>query len=469
MSKITIANFSGGQSTSKYSGAYGSYAYGKGLDIHSEPGVLQAGQALSKDSGATVTSLILWSVVDADGTYYGGSDNGKIWKRTTGGTWSSEKDLSSRICGFAYYNGYYYAATSNTLYRATTVAGLTSWQTWTGDYVDTEWHPMHIGDDNILYIGAGQYLSSVNSSSTYTADAIDLPSTWRVRSITSHSNNIAIGAWKGTFRNEGRIFYWDGLDSTFFNPIELPGSCNAMINVNGKTIVQAGNKGELYYISSGQGVPIVKIPGTYTDTDKMNMNPDAIELFGPLICLGIGEFTAGNHATTEGVWTFGSKDFNYPQVINFQYPISTGDTSGVNIGSIIKIGEDLLVTWENDGSYGADFINYTSKFNNATYESTILFEGHPPKVVHQIAISCVPLPASTSITCKYKTEADTSWQTFTDPGNLGVVNTTNATELIINQQIPCKMLELQVVLGTSSNDSPKIFTIQADVRQKADR
>ena len=50
MSKVTIANFSGGNAPSKYNGTNGSYSCGKGLDIHSQPGKLQAGQALTKDS-----------------------------------------------------------------------------------------------------------------------------------------------------------------------------------------------------------------------------------------------------------------------------------------------------------------------------------------------------------------------------------------------------------------------------------
>lgn len=469
MSKITIANFSGGQAPSKYSGGEGSYAYGKGLDIHTQPGILQAGQALSKDSGTTVTGLILWQIIDDDGTYYGGDDAGKIWKRTTGGTWSEEKDLSSRICGLIKFDGYYYAATSNTLYRATTIAGLASWQTWTGEYVDSEWHPMIVADDGNLYIGAGKYLSKVAvTTGTYTADALDLPSGWRVRALSAHDVGFAIGAWKGTSKNEGRIFPWDGLSSSFFTPINLIGSCNAMLNVNGVTIVQAGNKGEIFYISAGRAIPIVQIPGTYTDTDKMNMNPDALEKFGNLIMMGVGEFTAGNHATDEGVWSFGSKDFNYPQVPNFEYVISTNDNVGVSIGSILKVGEDLFISWENDGSYGVDVIDYSTKYNGATYETTLFYDGHPEKVLHQVAIACDPLPASCSITVKYKTEEDSSWQSFSKNNN-GVLSTTGKTELLIDQQIPNNLLELQLTLGTNSNDTPKIHSVQIDVRNKSPR
>lgn len=464
MSKITINNFSGGQAASKYSGGFGSYTYGKNLDIHTNPGILQAGQALAKNSGTTVTGLILWQIVDDDGTYYGGDANGKIWKRTTGGTWSQEKDLSSRICGLTKYNGYYYAATSNTLYRATTIAGLASWQTWTGDYVDTEYHPMLVSDDNNLYIGAGLYLSKVSTAGTYTADALDLPPGWRIRGLAPHDVGLVIGAWKGTSKNEGRIFPWDGLSTSFFTPVNLVGSCNAMINVNGVTIVQAGNKGEMFYISAGKAVPVVQIPGDYTDTYKINVYPDAMCSFGSLVFMGVGEFTAGSHPTTEGIWSFGSKDFNYPQVPNYEYVVSSGSTTGVNIGSILKVGEQVFISWEDAGVYGVDTINYSAKFNNALYESVVLWEGHPPKIVHQVAISFAPLPASCSVTAKYKTQSDTSWQSFTDPANLGVCNTTNATELIINQQIPNKEFELQLTLTTSANTSPKIHTIQVDVR-----
>lgn len=466
MSKVTIANYSGGQAPSKYKGGQGSYAYGQNLDIHTQPGLLQAGQALAKNSGATVTGLILWQIIDADGTYYGGDDNGKIWKRTTGGVWSEEVDLSARICGLIYFDGFYYAATSDTLYKGATIAALASSQTWTGEYIDTEWHPMHIADDKNLYIGAGKFLSKIeHTSGTYTADALDLPSGWRVRSLTSHDVGFAIGAWKGTSKNEGRVFPWDGLATSFFTPVELVGSCNAMLNVNGVTIVQAGNKGELFYISAGRAVPVVQIPGNYTDTDKADTNPDALEKFGNLIMTGVSEFTVGDDSTKEGVWSFGSKDFNYPQVPNYEYVISEGGTSGVNVGSILKVGEDLFVSWEEGGVYGVDLIDYNVKYDGATYESVLLWDGHPEKVVKEIDLAFDPLPASCAITCMYKTEPDGSWIAFTDP-TTGIANTAGDTELNIIQSIPNNLFEIQAVLTTNGNDTPKIHSIQHDVRSK---
>lgn len=467
MSKVTIANFSGGQAPSKYQGGSGSYAYGQNIDIHTQPGLLQAGQALTKDSGATVTGLILWQIIDDDGTYYGADDNGKIWKRTTGGVWSEEKDLSSRICGMIFYDGNYYAATSDTLYRATTIAGLASYQTWTGDEIDAEWHPMYIDDLGDLYIGAGSFLSMVSILDTWNSAVLNFGSAWRVRSLTSGINGIQIGAWKGTSKNEGRIFPWDGNATSYFAPVNLVGSCNAMINVNGVTVVQAGNKGELFYISAGRAIPVVQIPGDYTDTEKINTNPDALEKFGNLIMAGIGEFTAGNHPTTEGVWSFGSKDFNYPQVPNYEYVISEDVTTGVNIGSILKVGEDLFISWEAGGSYGVDVIDYTTKYDGAIYETTLLWDGHPEKVVHEVDLAFDPLPASTSITVKYKTEAGV-WTAFTD-GTVGVANTTGDTELNIIQQVPNNLFELQITLGTNANDTPKIHSIQTDVRSKSPR
>ena len=65
---LTINNFSGGHADSIYSGIGGSFSPNSyGLDIHGEPGILQANQALATDSGPTVVDLLLWALNGSDG------------------------------------------------------------------------------------------------------------------------------------------------------------------------------------------------------------------------------------------------------------------------------------------------------------------------------------------------------------------------------------------------------------------
>src|SRR3990167_5283740 len=173
---IIYAGKFGGLADSKYSGIEGSFYRCVGVDGHSTPGLLQVQQKLTKNSGSTVDAFAKVAVAASNGyTFWFSSDSGKIFARTSGGSWSLAYTTvagagTSGCSGAMEYNGFIYWATQSRLHRVTIAgaddswaAGAVSldWKTFT--ITDASFHPMAI-QDNTLFIGDGYYVAEVNDA-----------------------------------------------------------------------------------------------------------------------------------------------------------------------------------------------------------------------------------------------------------------------------------------------------------------
>ncbi len=91
---LTYNNFTGGIAQGSLKGYKGSFQDGIGLDYRSDPDKLTALKKLKKDSGSNVTDLVKW-IKEYVGDYYMYGDTGKIYKRTSAGTYTNPKTVSS--------------------------------------------------------------------------------------------------------------------------------------------------------------------------------------------------------------------------------------------------------------------------------------------------------------------------------------------------------------------------------------
>lgn len=167
---IPIENFNfGGIADSKWSGIKNSLYRMVGWDPHSAPGILKVAQKLSKDSTDTVTEFCKVGIASSNGSqYFGSSTSGKIWERTSTGTWRLVHTITpaageANILGMIEHEGYIYIATESRLHRiAVSDANNNDWasdcaEDWaTFGVTDSEFHPMlsHPGQQ-VLYIGDG--------------------------------------------------------------------------------------------------------------------------------------------------------------------------------------------------------------------------------------------------------------------------------------------------------------------------
>ena len=95
MGKIFLQNkFWGGIAEGSKVGYEGAFQNGIGIDYQTDPDRITVLPKLSKDSGNSVTDLIKWALTYGTDNYFYG-DSGIIYKRTSGGTYSTPKTVGS--------------------------------------------------------------------------------------------------------------------------------------------------------------------------------------------------------------------------------------------------------------------------------------------------------------------------------------------------------------------------------------
>jgi hypothetical protein len=93
-------------------------------------------------------------------------------------------------------------------------------------------HPMIVGDDNILYIGNGKNVASLNGTSgangTFNSSALDLPDGYIITSFAKTRNFLVIFAYRpvsggSNNRSDATAFFWDYVSDSFTYAYSLPG------------------------------------------------------------------------------------------------------------------------------------------------------------------------------------------------------------------------------------------------------
>ena len=468
MATISIWNGKfGGLSDSKWSGIEGSFAECVGIDGHSQPGTLTVHQKLTKESDVFVDEFVRVSIAVSTGeSFWFSYTSGKIWRRSSTGTWllvhTTVAGAGAHGClGAMEYNGYLYWATQSRLHRIamsatlSTVAGWTAavaldWATFTN--TDLEFHPMVI-QDQTLFIGDANYVAKVSSAGVFTANALDIKTPYRIKTMFPYDIDLLIGTFVANTVNRTEIIRWDCVSPTWSttDPIEEVG-INAFIRDDNYVYAQAGRAGNLYFYNGEQLIPFKKIPGTYSNVKYGYVHPNATSNFRGVPVFGFSN-GAGN-PVKQGVYSIGSYSQNYPKVLSLDWIISQGTTSSIEIGSILVVDFDLLVSWKDTASsaYGVDLIDYTAKYTGAYFESMMLTQQDrvEGKTLAGFVAAYNSLPASTGLTFSYSVNAG-AYQPMTDVDNT------------ILQILEAKLsvgdigsLQVKVGFDVNANDAPVI-------------
>src|ERR1044072_834968 len=193
---LIIKDFQKGIAPSPYLG----FADMRNLDIYSYPGIVRLNNLMVKKSSTTVTDLILWMARNPLDTteIWAVGDTARVYKSSNSGdTWSLVTGNSSGAGqGLCIWRDYLFIARSGHLETYGPLSSSPSWTiTWKTIDSDSQWHPMIIWQDDILYGGAGRYIFSLeevagqtvapgNSATyTFTQQALDLPKNYRVKSL----------------------------------------------------------------------------------------------------------------------------------------------------------------------------------------------------------------------------------------------------------------------------------------------
>src|SRR3989344_4495565 len=404
-----------GLSDSKWMGIPGSVAVCVGLDIHSIPGLTQVHQKLTKNSGSTVDEFVKVRLACSNGySFWFSSTSGKIWARSSAGSWSLAHTTTSTgddFClGAEEYNGYIYWATSTRLHRIAIADADNSWASVSHDWAtftvgNTSWHPM--AKQNLkLFIGDGNLVASVNSSGTFTANALDIKTPFQIKTMVPFDIDLLIGTWVADTVNRTEVIRWDTTSPSWntSDPIEEVG-INAFMRDDNYMYAQAGLAGNWYYYDGVQLQPFKRIPGTYTSTSYGVVHPGATANFKGIPVFGFSN-GSGNPAL-QGVYSMGSYSKDYPKVLDLSWPISSGSLSSIEIGAILVLGFDLLVAWKDGSTYGVDAIDYSAKYASAYLETRMIYPGQRDieKVMSAAYAFYNSLPASTAVVISYSKNA----------------------------------------------------------------
>lgn len=457
MSQIwRINKWYGGLSTGSKRGVDGAFAFGQGLDFKTDPDLLQANYALVKDSSTTVADLIKWFARNGTTTYAYGN-GGKIYSKASGGAWTLLRTVaSSSGQGLAVFNDYLYYTQNAQLGRYGPLSGAAA---FTDNYqtlnTDTLWHPLKVYL-NKLCVGNGRSLATLDNSATWTASFFQIPIDWKLKCFEVKGDFLYMGSWKGiaiTDNEIGGLFSWDGTAATY-NSVEYinESGVNALVNENDTLYIAAGTKGNLYEYAGGKFFKIKRIPSIGVGKTA-EIYPGAMTGFNGYLHLG----TAGSTTSTtlnQGIYTWSQAEKNYPVVLNFDYPISTGTTTGTSlaIGSVFGASPtELYVGWQDNSTYGIDLLS-TSTPQSTVINESLIYDGNKPytnKQWKELRLYYEPFVASESISVKYKANRAANYTTLTDVAN--AFESTSYSRFLINDNTGfVRSNEIQIRLELNS-------------------
>lgn len=461
---LTIDTFSGGISESEKQGIPGSFAFGKGLDIYGDPTHLRINPAAVKDSDTTVDSLVKWIVYTAPYAtdLYCYAENGDLYKRTSGGTWSLARAVaSSNGQGLELYNDYLYYTQNTQVGRYGPLSGAASftdnWQTGLNDTSGSKFAPIKAFKEGFA-IGNGNDLAWYDGS-VWDQDRIVLPPGFNIRSLEVVDEFLAIGAWRGTAitdSEEGYVFYWDGTSQTFNFFVPTDGGVNAMVNSRNRLVSVQGSAGFIY-LGSQPFTKIQQLP-KLAPSKYVEVLPGAITVWRGQTFIGFGGNT-DSADIEQGVYCWGSRSDRYPEVLNFSFPISTGTTKSttLKIGAVKGIGSNLWIGWRDGSSYGVDKVSITgSPYSSATYDSLIIDDRRPfdEKSANVVVAKHKPLVSGETVQLGYDLDRTGSFTTGTANSTVG--STKTRLPILVGRY---EEIQLQCILGTSTTTSPTVTAV----------
>jgi hypothetical protein len=167
---LLISQFSGGISSGSKIGLAGSFRFGKGLDIHTDPDVLKISPKSTKISGSVVTDLPMFGCTNTinSNIYFLGS-TGKLYKYASGvvtvlGTYTNAQGM-----GFFSGTGKIIFCSGDVEYKLDPATDAVT----TGRTLNSaDYHPVESFLDKV-FIGNGREIISTDASSiNYTSSTI---------------------------------------------------------------------------------------------------------------------------------------------------------------------------------------------------------------------------------------------------------------------------------------------------------
>lgn len=470
MAQIEIKNLNlGGIADSDYLGAENSVAEMVNCDIHSEGGVIKANQALTKESGSVVTDLILASVSCSDGNSYHFGDTGKIYKRTSGGTWTHEATASpaagsAKILSAREYQGYIYYAMQSRLGRWQIGSAWStrndSWATFTN--TNATFHPM--AEVNlVLYIGDANYVAQVDAG-TFSANALDITTPLVISALGKVDTDLLLGTYVAANVMRTQVIRWNTWSVSYSVSDEIPEvGINAFLDTDNMTVVNAGLKGNLYIYNGSQLELYKQIKGTWSSTNKAKVNTNCVYNFNGMPLFGLSQ-VAGTGVKL-GVYSFARTNRNYPYILNLEHAISTGNLANIQIGTICPISADqFLVSWRDDNTsttYGVDILDLSNKATAYFITRNLIVDRKLKNNYGYVHVPYRSLPTDTSINI-YTSRQHAA---FSGTPDASKTDTERLLEVTDEHITDANVVKVKVELVPNDNDAPEVEMAIIDINE----
>jgi hypothetical protein len=187
----------------------------------------------------------------------------------------------------------------------------------------------------------------------------------------------------------------------------------------------------------------------------LTINPNAVGYLNGTPVFGISNLI-GN-PTLQGIYGYGGYDSKYPKSLSLDYPLPTGEFTGIEIGCININGADMQVSYKTATDVGIAKIDQSNKYTPAYLETvmlTSLQERSHETTEDGLCVDYITLPTGTSVSIGIKTKYDSAYT----PADL--VIDTDRMSIKTKSKIP-KIVNLQakISLVSSVNNAPEIENI----------
>jgi len=292
---------------------------------------------------------------------------------------------------------------------------------------------------------------------------LTFPEGYEATSGAQYTEYFAIAAEKRSTSatnefQEGKIFLWDGTSQTYNFVIDVPEGAPYGLRVH-KNVLYYFAGGSWYAWSGGDPVKIFQMPNTdteFTDTATYFVNNPHTQAIRNGILMGAFPSITSSTAVQHGVYSYGSRNRNYPDAFGYSYTMSTGTivNGTLRLGGVWSFGDKMFLSWRDGANYGVDKISPDSDpFSTATWESLIVDNGRPDKTKQatKLEITFKALPTGATITPKYKIDRATSYTSGT-----AAVATDTVIKLNINKRYKEIQLSFDAVATTAT---PEIISV----------
>jgi hypothetical protein len=330
--------------------------------------------------------------------------------------------------------------------------------------VDEPYHPIE-QVTNILAIGNERYLATWDGV-TYNPHRLVFPSGYRVRALGLWREYLVIGTMRGTNitdYDQGRLFFWDGVSDTYNFSTPVPqGGVNAIMSGDPMFFI-AGYSGDLLKYEGGKPSKVLRFP-KMTRATTMEVYPGGMTMYRALCHVAVAGSTTSS-TLEQGVYSWGTYDERQEESLSFDYPTSTGQTTGtpLMIYMLFSIGTELLIGWKYGSSCGVDYTAPTNDpFPTGRYESLItdIDKIWHDKMALELITYFKELSSGDSIQQEYKIDRASTWVE-------GTAQTTASTK-VDRLSLPSmgnRFYEIQTAIDieTTNTTSPEVYGLGISV------